>query len=100
MSDSGPSGPSCCVIDLHEIVLLLQIIIKDINIKRQRCIFVFFVSGFEIIALHGGVLPCSIVQKHFSVWHVVENDRCQMFYVQYKYNFNENNTIFTVHGQY
>ena len=46
---------------------LLQIIIRDNEIRKVRCVLKkvddIFVSGFEVSALNVGVFPRSIVQK-------------------------------------
>jgi len=56
------------VIYSHKYVNVLQIIIKDIENEKVRCVFQnswrdFVVSGFEVIAHDNGIFPRSIVMK-------------------------------------
>ena len=55
------------VIYSHKYVNLLQIINKDIENEKVRCVFQnslndFVLSGFEVIALDDGIFPRSIVK--------------------------------------
>jgi len=54
------------VIYSDKYVNLLQIIIKDIENEKVRCVFQnndFAVFGFEVIALDDGIFPRSVVKK-------------------------------------